>query len=71
MPKDLTRRLAIFLLKDTLPSPEHAVDTTHAQQEAVSCGTVAATLYYKQAYPPPPAGRSSSWAIPCTRSSKH
>lgn len=54
MPKDLTHRLAIFLLKDSLASPDHAVDKTNAQREAVSCGTTAAILYYKQAYPHPP-----------------
>jgi hypothetical protein len=43
-----------FLLKDTLASPDHAVHKTGAKQEAVSCGTVPATLYYKQANAHPP-----------------
>src|ERR1043165_1798101 len=54
MPKDRTYRLAIFLLKEGLASPDHAVDATNAQRELVSCGTTAATLYYKQAHPQPP-----------------
>jgi uncharacterized protein (TIGR04141 family) len=54
MPKDLTHRLAIFLLKESLASPHDAVVKTNAQQETVSCGTVNATLYYTQANTHPP-----------------
>lgn len=53
--KDFTHRLAIFLLKDSLASPEEAIDKTQAQHESVWCGAVPSQLYYKQANPHPPA----------------
>lgn len=54
MSKGRTYRLAIFLLKEDLASPDHAVDKQNAQRETVSCGTTAATLYYRQANAQPP-----------------
>ena len=53
--KESTHRLAIFLLKEGLASPEDAVDKAQAQRESVWCGSVPAHLYYKQANPHPPA----------------
>lgn len=58
MPKDRTHRLTIFLLKESLASPDDAVDKTGVKEEAVSCGGVAATLFYRQANAHPPGWSS-------------
>lgn len=45
MSKKRTQRLAIYLLKDTLPSPEAAVKTAGTTRHEVSFGGVSAIVY--------------------------
>lgn len=54
LPKPVTHRLAIFLLKDDLFSQEDAIDTTNTQRATVACGTSTGELYYRQAALHPP-----------------